>query len=162
MVKTPSIVKQIRAFKPSEINYAFQKGISYSQLSMYSACPKKWALQYRDGYKISAPSINMTFGTALHEALQHYITVIYDKNGAEADRIELNEYFEERLKETYKKDVKSKSTNVKGLGKTALNKTGKSLNSKTSYKYEWDGKLDYPTWGEVFQYVWNKKYDENK
>ena len=61
-----------------------------------------------------------------------------------------------------KKDVKSKSTNVKGLGRTALNKTGKSLNSKTSYKYEWDGKLDYPTWGEVFQYVWNKKYDENK
>ena len=57
-----------------------------------------------------------------------------------------------------KKDVKSKSTNVKGLGRTALNKTGKSLNSKTSYKYEWDGKLDYPTWGEVFQYVWNKKY----
>ena len=61
-----------------------------------------------------------------------------------------------------KKDVKSKSTNVKGLGRTALNKTGKSLNSKTSYKYEWDGKLDYPTWGEVFQYVWNKKYDEIK
>ena len=57
-----------------------------------------------------------------------------------------------------KKDVKSKSTNVKGLGRTALNKTGKSLNSKTSYKYEWDGKMDYPTWGEVFQYIWNKKY----
>jgi hypothetical protein len=49
----------------------------------------------------------MTFGTALHEALQHYITTIYDKSGAEADRIELNEYFEERLRETYKKDVKS-------------------------------------------------------
>jgi len=61
-----------------------------------------------------------------------------------------------------KKDVKSKSTNVKGLGRTALNKTGKSLNSKTSYKYEWDGKMDYPTWGEVFQYIWNKKYEGNK
>jgi hypothetical protein len=22
--------------------------------------------------------------------------------------------------------------------------------------------MDYPTWGEIFQYVWNKKYDENK
>jgi hypothetical protein len=49
----------------------------------------------------------MTFGSALHETLQHYITTIYEKSGAEADRIELNEYFEERLKETYKKDVKS-------------------------------------------------------
>ena len=74
-------------------------------------------------------------------------------------------YKEDKGQERYfggKKDTKSKSTNVKGLGRTALNKTGKSLNSKTSYKYEWDGKLDYPTWGEVFQYVWNKKYDENK
>ena len=70
-------------------------------------------------------------------------------------------YKEDKGEERYfggKKDVKSKSTNVKGLGRTALNKTGKSFNSKTSYKYEWDGKLDYPTWGEVFQYVWNKKY----
>ena len=61
-----------------------------------------------------------------------------------------------------KKDTKSKSTNVKGLGRTVLNKTGKSLNSKTSYKYEWDGKMDYPTWGEVFQYIWNKKYEVKK
>jgi hypothetical protein len=69
-------------------------------------------------------------------------------------------YKEDKGQERYfggKKDMKSKSTNVKGLGRTALNKTGKSLNSKTSYKYEWDGKLDYPTWGELFQYVWNKK-----
>ena len=56
-----------------------------------------------------------------------------------------------------KKDTKSKSTNVKGLGRTALNKTGKSFNSKTTYNYEWNGKIDTPIWGELFQYVWNKK-----
>jgi hypothetical protein len=22
--------------------------------------------------------------------------------------------------------------------------------------------MDYPTWGELFQYVWNKKYEGNK
>jgi hypothetical protein len=74
-------------------------------------------------------------------------------------------YKDDKRQEQYfggKKDTKSKSTNVKGLGRTALNKTGKSLNSKTTYKYEWNGKLDYPIWGEVFQYVWNKKYDESK
>jgi hypothetical protein len=57
-----------------------------------------------------------------------------------------------------KKLVKPKSTNVKGLGRTALNKTGKSFNSKPIYNYEWDGKIDGPIWGELFQYVWNKKY----
>jgi hypothetical protein len=49
----------------------------------------------------------MTFGTALHETLQHYITTIYEISGAEADRIDLETYFEERFRETYLKDYKS-------------------------------------------------------
>jgi len=103
----PSIVKQIRNFKPQEINYAFQKSISYSQMSMYSSCPKKWALQYRDGHKIYAPSINMTFGTAIHETVQNYLQVMYEENGAAADEIDLEEYFEDRFRENYSKEYKS-------------------------------------------------------
>ncbi len=49
----------------------------------------------------------MTFGTALHETLQHYITTIYEVSGAAADRIDLEEYFEDRFRETYLKDYKS-------------------------------------------------------
>jgi CRISPR/Cas system-associated exonuclease Cas4 (RecB family) len=105
--KTPSIVKQIRNSKPLEINYAFQKSISYSQMSMYLQCPKKWALQYRDGQKIYKPSINMTFGTAIHETLQNYLTVLYDESGVKADEIDLEEYFEDRFRETYSKEYKS-------------------------------------------------------
>jgi CRISPR/Cas system-associated exonuclease Cas4 (RecB family) len=105
--KTPSIVKQIRNSKPLEINYAFQKSISYSQMSMYLQCPKKWALQYRDGHKIYKPSINMTFGTAIHETLQNYLTVMYDESGAKADEIDLEEYFEDRFRETYSEEYKS-------------------------------------------------------
>lgn len=103
----PSIVKQIRNFKPQEINYAFQKSISYSQMSMYLSCPKKWALQYRDGHKIYAPSINMTFGTAIHETVQNYIHTMYEENGAAADEIDLEEYFEDRFRENYSKEYKS-------------------------------------------------------
>ena len=105
--KTPSIVKQIRNSKPLEINYAFQKSISYSQMSMYLQCPKKWALQYRDGHKIYKPSINMTFGTAIHETLQNYLTVLYDESGVKADEIDLEEYFEDRFRETYSEEYKS-------------------------------------------------------
>jgi hypothetical protein len=105
--KLPAIVKEIKKYTLQTMDYSNQKSISYSQMSMFTHCPHKWALQYKDGHYTSESSINMTFGTALHEALQHYITTIYEKSGAEADRIELNEYFEERLKETYKKDVKS-------------------------------------------------------
>ena len=105
--KIPQIVKQIRNHTFKEINYAFEKTISYSQVSMFLNCPRKWSLQYKDGYYTSEQSINMTFGTALHETIQHYITNIYEVSGAEADRIDLEEYFEERFRETYLKDYKS-------------------------------------------------------
>ena len=104
--KTPSIVKQIRNSKPLEINYAFQKSISYSQMSMYLQCPKKWALQYRDGHKVPSFSINMTFGSALHETLQNYLSVMYNESGAKADEINIEEYFEDRFRENYSKGYK--------------------------------------------------------
>lgn len=104
--KTPSIVKQIRNFVPGEINYSTNKVISYSQLSMYLQCPKKWALQYRDGYKIYAQSINMTFGTAIHETVQNYINTLYNESGVKADELDLEEYFEERFRENYSKGYK--------------------------------------------------------
>lgn len=104
MAKIPSIIKHIKNFKPIEINYAFQKSISYSQMSMYMSCPKKWALQYRDGHKIAAPSINMTFGTAIHETVQKYLQIMYEESGAQADRMNIEEYFEERFRETYAKE----------------------------------------------------------
>lgn len=105
--KIPQILKQIKNQPLREMNYAFEKAISYSQFSVYQNCPRKWSLQYRDGHYTSESSIHMTFGTALHEALQHYITTIYEVSGAAADRIDLKEYFEERFRETYLKDYKS-------------------------------------------------------
>ena len=107
MGKIPSIIKKIKDFKPQEINYAFQKSISYSQLSMYLSCPKKWVLQYRDGHKIYAPSINMTFGTSIHETVQKYLHTMYEESGASADRIDIEELFEERFRENYAKEYKN-------------------------------------------------------
>lgn len=104
MAKTPDIIKRIKNFKPIEVNYAFHKTISYSQLSIYTSCPKKWALQYRDGYRIQTPSINMTFGTAIHETVQKYLHTMYEESGVQADKMDLVEYFEDRFRETYAKE----------------------------------------------------------
>ena len=104
--KVPIIVREIRNNPPLPINFAVEKNISYSQLSMFTQCPKKWALQYRDGHKISEQSIHMTFGTALHEVLQHYLDVMYEVSGAEADRIDIEELFEDTLRKCYAEDYK--------------------------------------------------------
>ena len=109
--KLPKIVKEIQSYKPDEINYSYQKNISYSQLSMYKNCPHQWALQYKDGHKIYSPSIHTVFGTALHEAIQHYLTVMYEKSGAAADREDIIELFEEAYRNEYKTQYK-KNKNI--------------------------------------------------
>lgn len=100
--KIPQIVKDIRSFKPDEINYAYQKNVSYSQFSMYTGCPKKWSLQYKEGIKEFTSTIHTVFGTALHEVLQHYLDVMYEQSAAAADRENLVEMFENSLREEYK------------------------------------------------------------
>ena len=105
--KKPSILKEIREKQLPEINFAFQKAISYSQLSMFNECPKKWSLQYREGHKQFTSSIHTVFGTALHEVLQHYLTVMYEKSFVEADKLNTSEMLEETLREEYVKQYKS-------------------------------------------------------
>jgi hypothetical protein len=104
--KIPSIVKLIRNYKPEPIKHGFQKNVSYSQLSMFRQCPKKWSLQYKEGHKQYTPTIHTVFGSALHEAVQHYLTVMYDKSGAAADREDIIGLFEEKLSEEYRVQYK--------------------------------------------------------
>ena len=108
MAKKPQILKEIQNKKLPEVNYAYQKVISYSQMSIYRSCPHKWALQYRDGHYDDSPSIHFTFGTAMHEVIQDWLTVLYEESGAKADAINLEEQFQEKFialyQESYKKN----------------------------------------------------------
>ena len=99
----PSVLKEIKSITIPEVQYGFQKSISYSQLSIFNSCPFRWGLYYRDGYKVFTPSIHATFGTALHEVIQHYLTVFYNESGAAADRIDLETLFKETLRNEYQK-----------------------------------------------------------
>jgi hypothetical protein len=105
--KLPPILKEIKNKVLLEIDYANQKSISYSQLSMFNECPKKWALQYKEGHKQFTSTIHTVFGTALHEVIQAYLTVFYQQSGAEADRLNTSEMLEEALRNEYKKQYKS-------------------------------------------------------
>ena len=92
--KIPKIIKEIKKFTPMEINYATDKMISYSQFSMYKTCAHKWALTYKDKNKLFSDSIHTVFGTAMHETMQGYITVMYNESGANADKMDLLSLFQ--------------------------------------------------------------------
>jgi hypothetical protein len=102
--KIPSIIKEVQQFTPPDVDYRFQKQISFSQFSMFESCPHKWALQYRDGHYTSEVSIHMTFGTAMHTVLQDYLTAFYNVSKTAADQIDLEGQFEEKLREGYRAD----------------------------------------------------------
>ena len=105
--KLPKIVTEIRNNPPSEVNYAYQKNISYSQMSIFRGCPHRWKLQYKDKIKRFTSSIHTVFGTAIHEVIQHYLDVMYETSGANADKINLEELFQEKFIGEYQKQYKS-------------------------------------------------------
>lgn len=100
--KIPKIVKEICNNPPPPVNYAYQKNISYSQMSIFRSCPHRWKLQYKDKIKAFTSSIHTVFGSAIHEAIQHYLTVMYTSSGVEADNINLEEYFQTKFVNEYK------------------------------------------------------------
>jgi hypothetical protein len=104
--RIPPVVKEIQNKIKRDIDWANEKLISYSQFSMYSDCPKKWSLQYKEGHKQFTSTIHTVFGSALHFTLQHYLTIFYNKSGSEADRINTSDLFEEALRDEYKKQYK--------------------------------------------------------
>jgi len=111
--KKPEILKQ---FKHHKLEESTDKTISFSQYSLFKQCPYKWSLQYRDGHYTFSPSIHTIFGTAMHFVIQHYITTIYEKSGVAADKLDLVEIFEKKLKEIYKEEfVKNGSLHITTL-----------------------------------------------
>jgi hypothetical protein len=105
--KLPKILKEIQKSTPPGVDYSYQKGISFSQLTIFNSCPHRWKLQYKDRIKAFTSSIHTVFGTAIHEAMQKYLDVMYSSSGAEADRLDLVEVFQEKFMEEYKKQYTS-------------------------------------------------------
>lgn len=105
--KLPKIVTEIRNNPPTEVNYAYQKNISYSQMSIFRGCPHRWKLQYKDKIKKFTSSIHTVFGTAIHETIQEYLNVMYDISGAAADQIDIEKNFQVNFIDEYQKQYKS-------------------------------------------------------
>lgn len=106
MPKKPQILKEIQNKELPEVNYAYQKTISYSQMSMYRSCPHKWELQYKEGHYNNDPNIHFTFGTSMHEVIQDWLTVLYEESSLVADDMDLEGLFQEKFITLYQEEYK--------------------------------------------------------
>jgi hypothetical protein len=82
-----------------------QKNISFSQFSVYEACPYRWYLTYAKGYFLFSASINTIFGTAIHEAIQEYLRILFEVSAKEADKFDILGLFEKSFKQEYVKEL---------------------------------------------------------
>ena len=104
--KIPKIVKEIQQNPPHEIDYSYQKNISYSQISMFKQCQRKWALHYKDKINQRDASIYLVFVIAIHEVIQDYLTIFYSKSKVKANELDLELLFQKKFIEAYEKQYK--------------------------------------------------------
>lgn len=81
-----------------------KKHVSFSQFSWYLKCPRKFYIDNVLGLKEFEDNINTCFGTAIHEALQHYIKILYTEGVQQADDIDLYKFF----KDMFEKEIENK------------------------------------------------------
>jgi hypothetical protein len=117
--KLSEIELKIKNYQKPEINHAFQRSVSYSQFSMWASCPHKWYLTYVENKQPYQASIHTVFGTAFHETIQDYLTVMYNESGAAADRMDLISLFQSKFAEVYAREYKAAGahfTNAEEMG----------------------------------------------
>lgn len=102
--KVPNEVKIIQKYEKKQLDYSIQKSISYSQTLMYNSCPHAWYLSYVKDLQIYKPSIHTVFGTALHETLQDWLTVLYNQTIKAAIEMDLDALLLEKMHTIYKKE----------------------------------------------------------
>jgi hypothetical protein len=101
MSKKKKLPIQLATPSIKDINFSYQKVVSYSQFSTFSQCPRKWYLQSVEKKEKQPPNINLVFGTAIHYTLQHYIKVMFEQSGAAADREDIIDIFENKYRDGY-------------------------------------------------------------
>ncbi len=83
--------------------------VSFSQYSMWSSCPHQYKLNYIDKLGESSSNVHTIFGTAMHETIQHYLSVMYGVSKKQADEINKDKLLLENMRNAYKSEVEKMS-----------------------------------------------------
>ena len=83
------------------------KRISYSQYSQWAVCPHRWKLMYIEDKRDFKGNIHTLFGSAMHDVLQMYLTVMYNDSIKKADSLPLSEMLLTRMKHYFSEIVES-------------------------------------------------------
>ena len=83
--------------------------VSFSQYSTFSTCPRMYKHQYIDKLSESSANIHTIFGTAMHETIQHYLSVFYGVSKKQAGELNLDKMLLDSLKVEFTKEKEKMS-----------------------------------------------------
>ena len=81
-----------------------KKIVSFSQFTNWFTCSHKWYRDYILHEKEFEDSLNMSFGTAIHETIQNYLKVLFHDSEENAKKIDNKTFFVD----AFKKEVEKK------------------------------------------------------
>jgi len=106
----PLIVSKIRETPKPVLDYSTQKSVSYSQISTFINCPKAWELKQVRGITEFKPSVHTTFGTAIHEVIQEWLTVMYQETVKKSLEMDLGKMLLDKMKNIYLQEFQKTQT----------------------------------------------------
>jgi hypothetical protein len=86
--------------------------VSFSQYSTYSNCQRMYKHQYIDKLGESSANIATIFGTAMHEVIQHYLSVFYGVSKKQANELNLDKMLLDKLREEFVKEKEKMSSGI--------------------------------------------------
>jgi hypothetical protein len=86
--------------------------VSFSQFSTWSSCPQQYKLRYIDKLGESSANIHTLFGTAMHETIQHFLSVMYGVSKKQAELIDTDKLLLEWMRKEYIKETEKLSSGV--------------------------------------------------
>lgn len=81
------------------------KHVSYSQYFLWANCPLHWKLNYIDKLSPYESSIHTVFGTAMHNTVQHWLGIVFNKSKLVARTMDLNDLLKDFLIKEFKKST---------------------------------------------------------
>ena len=78
--------------------------VSFSQYQLYSSCPRSYKLRYIDRLGQSSANIYTLFGTAIHETIQHFLSVMYGVSKKQAMEIDTDKLLLDWMRKEYIKE----------------------------------------------------------
>ena len=83
--------------------------VSFSQYSTYSSCPRSYKLRYIDRLGQSSANIYTIFGTAIHETIQHFLSVMYGVSKKQAMEIDTDKLLLDWMRKEYTNETEKLS-----------------------------------------------------